>query len=186
MWVAMTIAMMLPATLRPMLRAADGSAARAWAFAGGFVSVWLLAGIPGYLLMTAITWTPFWIAAAWLVAGSYQLTPVMHRQLRSCRSIRFRGNALTYGVRQGVRCVASCGPLMLAVMVTAMALPGTVPPLLALVAATALLCWQNQPTVAPRAIAAVGIVMVLLASCGYVVMGGGGGTTHHSADTSTS
>lgn len=186
MWLAMTVAMMLPTTVRPMLRAASGSPARAWAFTGGFCAVWFAAGVPAYLLMNAITWTPFWIAAAWLVAGVYQLTPSMHRLMRSCRSIRYDGSAVSFGTRQGLRCVASCGPLMIAVMVTAMALPGTVLPLLALVAITALMCWQNQPSTAPRAIAVVGMSMLLLAAGGYVLMGGGGAAAHHSAGSSTS
>ena len=185
MWAAMSVAMMLPTTVRPMLRAADGSAARAWEFTGGFVAVWLAAGVPAFVLMSAITWTPFWIAVAWLVAGAYQLTPFMHRQLRACRAIAFRNNAATYGMRQGVRCVLSCGPLMIAVMVTAMTLPGMLLPLLALVAMTALLCWQNQPSVAPRAVAAVGIAMLLVAAGGFVMLGGGG-SAHHSTGVSTS
>jgi len=74
-------------------------------------------------------------------------------------------------------------------MVTAMALPGTVLPLLALVAVTALLCWEKQPGVASRAIASVGMAMLLVAAGGFV-LAGGGGAAHHSdgvsAGTSTS
>lgn len=189
MWVAMAVAMMVPTTLRPMMRAADGSVARAWAFAAGFVAVWLLAGVPAYLLMNAIAWTPFWIAAAWFTAGLYQLSPVMQRSMATCRSVRFDGDATRYGIRQGARCVASCWPVMLAVMVTVMALPGTLLPLLALVGVTVLLCWEKQPAIAPRAIASVGMAMLLLAAGGFVLLGNGGhdGAGHHSsAGTSTS
>jgi len=185
MWVAMSIAMMVPTVLRPMMRAADGSVARAWSFLAGFIAVWLVAGIPTYVVMNAIDWTPFWIAATWFIAGAYQVTPFMHRQLGTCRSIRYDGDATGYGVRQGLRCVASCWPVMLAVMVTAMALPGTVLPLLALVAVTALLCWEKQPGVASRVIASVGMAMLLVAAGGYV-LAGGGGAAHHSDGTSTS
>lgn len=185
MWVAMSVAMMVPTVLRPMMRASDGSVARAWAFVVGFVAVWVAAGVPTYLVMNAIAWTPFWIAATWFVAGLYQLTPVMHRHLGTCRSVRYQGDAVEYGMRQGLRCVASCWPVMLAVMVTAMALPGTILPLLALVAVTALLCWEKQPGVAPRAIASVGMAMLLVAAGGYV-LAGGGGAAHHSDGTSTS
>lgn len=185
MWAAMSIAMMVPTVLRPMMRAADGSVARAWSFLAGFVVVWLVAGVPTYLVMNAIDWTPFWIAATWFVAGAYQVTPFMHRQLGTCRSVRYDGDATQYGVRQGLRCVASCWPVMLAVMITAMALPGLVLPLLALVAVTALLCWEKQPGVASRAIASVGMAMLLLAAGGYVLVGGGG-AAHHSDGTSTS
>jgi hypothetical protein len=154
MWVAMSVAMMVPTVLRPMLRAADGSPTRAWSFLAGFVVVWLAAGVPTYWVMNAITWTPFWIAAAWFVAGLYQVTPMM-------------------------RCVASCWPVMLAVMVTAMALPGVVLPLLALVAVTALLCWEKEPGTTRRAITSVGMAMLLVAAGGYV-LAGGGGAAHHS------
>ncbi len=185
MWMAMSIAMMIPTTLRPMLRASDGSVARAWQFLGGFVAVWLLAGPPAYLIMGAVDWTTAWIAAVWLLAGAYQVTPLMHRHLTTCRSVRFDGDATRFGLRQGVRCVASCWPVMLAVMVTAMALPGTVLPLLALVAVTALLCWEKEPGTTSRSVAAVGMAMLLLAAGGAVVLGGGG-TDHHSAGSSTS
>jgi len=185
MWLAMSVAMMVPTVARPLMRAADGSVGRAWAFVAGFVAVWLLAGVPTYIVMAAVEWTPFWLAAAWIVAGAYQLTPVMQRQLRTCRSIRYDGDAARYGVQQGWRCVASCWPLMVAVMVTVMAIPGTVAPLLVLVSVTALLCWEKHPAAAPRAIAALGIAMLLLAGGAYVTLGGGSGHPHASG-TSTS
>ena len=186
MWVAMAVAMMLPTVLRPMLRAADGSVARAWLFVAGFTAVWLVAGVPTFLLINAIAWTPFWIAVAWFAAGAYQLSPLMQRSLATCRSVRFDGDPAAYGMRQGVRCVTSCWPVMLAVMVTVMAIPGTVVPLLALVGVTALLCWEKQPGVAPRAIASVGMAMLLLAAGGFVLLGNGGGAAHHASGTSTS
>jgi len=185
MWLAMSIAMMVPTTLRPMMRAADGSVARAWQFLGGFVAVWLVAGLPTYLVMGAVEWTTGWIAAAWVLAGAYQLTPWMQRQLMTCRSVRFDGDPMAFGFRQGVRCVASCWPVMLAVMVTAMSLPGTVLPLLALVAVTALLCWEKLPGTSARSVAAVGLA-ILLVAVGGVVLLGGGGSDHHSAGSSTS
>ena len=67
-----------------------------------------------------------------------------------------------------------------------MALPGIVLPLLALVAVTALLCWEKQPGTTARAVASVGMAMLLLAAGGAVVLGGGGGAAHHSTGTSTS
>jgi predicted metal-binding membrane protein len=183
MWAAMTIAMMIPTVVRPMLRAADGSVARAWTFLAGFATVWLAAGVPTFVVMNAIAWTPFWLAAAWFAAGAYQLTPVMHRHLGTCRSVRFRGDPLAYGLRQGWRCVASCWPVMLAVMVTAMALPGTALPLLALVAVTALLCWEKEPGTTRRAVTGVGMAMLLVAA-GAFALAGGGGAVHHSDEVS--
>ena len=185
MWAAMTVAMMIPTVLRPLLRAADGSPTRAWTFLAGFAAVWLAAGVPTFVVMNAIEWTPFWIAACWFAAGVYQLTPAMHRHLGTCRSVRFDGEPLAYGLRQGWRCVASCWPVMVAVMVTAMALPGTVVPLLALVAVTALLCWEKEPGTTRRAVAAVGMAMLLTAAGGFA-LAGGGGSVHHGDGTSVS
>jgi predicted metal-binding membrane protein len=185
MWAAMSVAMMIPTALRPMMRAAQGSVRGAWQFVAGFLAVWLVAGVPTFVVMSAVDWTAGWIAAAWVLAGAYQLTPVMQRNLTTCRSIRFTGDPAAYGVRQGLRCVASCWPVMLAVMVTAMALPGTVAPLLALAAVTVLLCWEKQPGTTGRAVAAVGMAMLLVAAGGAVLLGGGG-AAHHSSGTSTS
>jgi predicted metal-binding membrane protein len=186
MWVAMTAAMMVPATLRPLRRAAEGSTARAWAFVAGFAGVWLAAGPVAFVLMTSIAWTPAWIAFAWVVAGAYQLTPVMRRFAVDCRSVPYSGHALRYGVRQGARCLGSCGPVMLAAMVTAMALPSTVAALAVLVAATVAICWQKQPRTSGRAVAALGLAFVL-AGTGILVLGGSGAAGHHtSAGTSRS
>lgn len=186
MWLAMSVAMMIPTVFRPMMRAAQGSVSGAWRFVAGFVAVWIIAGPATYLVMNAIEWTNAWVAASWVLAGAYQLTPFMQRNLTTCRSIRFAGDPTGYGLRQGLRCVASCWPVMLAVMVTVMALPGTILPLAALVGATVLLCWEKQPGVAPRAIASVGMAMLLVAAGGAVLLGGGSGAAHHSTGTSTS
>jgi predicted metal-binding membrane protein len=187
MWLAMCVAMMIPTALRPMMRAAQGSVAGAWRFTAGFLAVWTVAGLPTYVVMNSVEWTAGWIATTWVLAGAYQLTPLMQRNLTTCRSVRFAGDPTAYGARQGLRCVASCWPVMLAVMVTAMALPGTVLPLVALVAVTALLCWEKQPGTTARAVASVGMAMLLVAAGGAVLFGGGGGgEAHHSTGTSTS
>lgn len=179
MWVAMSVAMMVPTTVRPMMRAAAGSSRRAWLFLGAYVAVWLAAGVPAYLVMNAIAWTPFWIALVWIAAGLYQVTPGMHRLVRSCSSVRFTGDPLAYGVRQGVRCVASCAPVMLAVMVTAMSLPGLVLPLALLLGLTVLLCWEKEPSTPRQALMGVGMAMILMAVLGAMVLGGGGAVHLH-------
>ena len=178
MWMAMAVAMMLPTVLRPMMRAAEGSPVRAWQFVAGFVGLWALVGVPAYALMNAIEWTTFWIALAWIAAGLYQVTPVMHRFVRSCSGVTYTGSPMPYGVRQGIRCVASCSPVMLAAMVTAMALPGFVAPILVLVALTAFLCWEKQPSASRQVMTAVGMGMIVLAVTGVMVFGGGGGHLH--------
>jgi predicted metal-binding membrane protein len=178
MWAAMSVAMMLPTVTRPMMRAADGSAARAWTFVGGFLAVWLAAGVPAYLLMNSVQWTPFWIALTWIVAGAYQMLPLQHRLVRSCSAVPYVGHALRYGARQGIRCVTSCAPIMLAAMVTAMALPGFVAPVVVLLGVTVLLCWEREPSTPRQAMAVVGMVLMLAAVAGVMLLGSGGGHLH--------
>lgn len=178
MWVAMSVAMMIPTVTRPMMRAADGSAARAWTFLGAFLAVWLIAGVPAYLLMSALQWTPFWIALAWIVAGAYQVLPLQHRLVKSCSSVPFTGRAVDYGARQGIRCVTSCAPIMLAAMVTAMALPGFVAPVLVLLGLTALLCWEREPSTPRQAMVVVGMVLILTAVAAVMMFGSGAGHLH--------
>lgn len=178
MWVAMSIAMMLPTVTRPMMRAAEGSPRRAWIFLSTFVLVWLVAGIPAYLLMNALQWTPFWIALAWIVAGLYQVLPMQHRLARSCSSVAYTGGAVDYGLRQGVRSVASCAPIMLAAMVTAMVLPGFIAPVALLLGITVLLCWEREPSTPRQAMVGVGMAMMLLAVAGVMPFGSGAGHLH--------
>lgn len=178
MWGAMSVAMMLPTVTRPMMRAADGSVARAWTFLGAFLAVWLVAGVPAYLLTGALQWTPFWIALAWIAAGAYQVLPLQHRLVRSCSSVPYAGHALAYGTRQGLRCVAACAPIMLAAMVTAMALPGFVAPVLLLLGLTVLLCWEREPATPRQAMVVVGMVLMLTAVAAVMLFGSGAGHLH--------
>lgn len=186
MWAAMTVAMMVPTVLRPLQRAAAGSTPRGLAFVAGFVVVWLVAGVPAYLLMNAAVWTPAWIAIIWMAAGGYQLTPWMLRNMTACHTVPFDGRPLAYGARQGVRCVASCWPVMVAVMVTAMAIPNAVLSLAVLAAVTVVICWEKDPRTNARMVAALGIALLLVGAAGFVTLGGGSGGSHHSMGSSTS
>lgn len=178
MWSAMALAMMVPTATRPLLKAAEGSARRGWTFLAGFLAVWIGAGPLAYAVMAAIEWTPFWIALAWIAAGTYQVTPPVQRLMRSCGSVGYDGRPGRYGVRQGLRCVASCAPVMIAAMATAMALPSLVAPVLVMVALTVLLCWEKRPTTSQRVLTAVGMVMIVAAVLGVMVLGGGAGHAH--------
>lgn len=184
MWLAMCAAMMIPTVTRPMLRAARGGVGGAGSFTAGFLVVWWLAGVPAYLVMESIEWTPAWIAIAWVIAGLYQLSPLMQRN-SGCSGVAFDGRAFAYGLRQGRRCVVSCWPVMVASLVTFMLLPGQVLPVLGMLALTVLLCWEKAPRTSARMIAAVGVAMLLMGSVAFVTAGGGG-STHHSAGVSTS
>ncbi len=178
MWAAMSVAMMLPTVTRPMMRAADGSPARAWSFVGGFLVVWLAAGVPAYLVMNALQWTPFWIALTWIVAGAYQVLPQQHRLVKSCSAVVYSGRASGFGARQGLRCVSACAPIMLAAMVTAMALPGFVAPVLLLLGLTVLLCWEREPSTPRQAMVVVGTTLMLTAVAAVMLFGSGAGHLH--------
>ncbi len=184
MWMAMAIAMMVPTVTRPMQRAASGSSLRAWKFLFGFVLLWVAAELPAYVLMTAITWTPSWIFFAWMVAGAYQLMPWTQGKLRDCRSVRFDGRPVVYGVRQGVRCVLSCGPVMIAIMVTAMTLPNVALSLALLLGATVVICWEKRATTPTAVVVAVGLALVVAGTVGAVTLGGSSGSMHHSTSRS--
>ena len=173
MWLAMAVAMMIPSSTRPLARAASGSAVRGLIFSSGYVAVWAAAGIPALLILRAVTWTPTWIAATWIVAGAYQLTPVMRRHLTNCSSISFHDDPLRYGLRQGLRCVLSCGPLMVAVTVTAMAVPQLWLALAIMVAMTAFICWEKRSSTTARALAATGLAMLVIAGVAWAVAGSG-------------
>lgn len=186
MWLAMTIAMMLPSVLRPMMRAADGGSARALSFAGGFTLAWLVAGVPAYVLLNAVHWTPFWVTASWIAAGLWLLSPLGRRAVGSCGSIPFAGRPARYGLQQGVRCVTSCWLLMIAAMATAMLVGGAVVPLLIMLGVSALVCWEKSPRTSPRAVASVGLALVLAAGGAFVLAGGGPAGHHQETGTSTS
>jgi len=173
MWLAMAVAMMLPSATRPLARAASGSAMRGGIFAIGYVAVWAAMGIPALLILRAVTWTPTWIAATWILAGAYQLTPLMRRHVTTCSSIAFHGDPLRYGLRQGLRCVLSCGPLMVAVTVTAMAVPQLWLALAIMVVMTAFICWEKRSSTTARALAATGLAMLLIAGVAWAVAGSG-------------
>ncbi len=178
MWLAMAVAMMVPSVSRPLARAADGSPLRALAFTAGFVAVWAAAGVPALLLGRAITWTPGALALAWAVAGAWQLLPWVRRQLVTCRSVGYHGNPSAYGLRQGLRCVTSCGPLMIAAGATMMLLPQLWLSMLLLVAVTALVCWQKSPLRSSRTLVVVGMAMLLLGAVSWTLVGNGASAGH--------
>ena len=178
MWLAMAVAMMIPSSTRPLARAASGSAVRGLIFSSGYVAVWAAAGIPALLILRAVTWTPTWIAVSWIVAGAYQLTPVMRRHLTACSGITFHGDPLRYGIRQGFRCAISCGPLMVAVSVTAMAVPQLWLALVILVVMTAFICWEKRSSTTVRALAVSGLAMLMIAGVAWAVAGNGSRASH--------
>ena len=186
MWLAMAVAMMVPSATRPLARAASGSAWRGGTFVAGYVAVWALMGIPALLILRALTWTPTWIAAAWIFAGVYQLTPVMRRHLTNCSAISFHDDPLRYGLRQGLRCALSCGPLMIAISVTAMGVPQLWLALVILVGMTAFICWEKRSSTTTRALAVSGLAMLMIAGVAWAVAGSGSSAGHDMSGMSLS
>lgn len=108
------------------------------------------------------------LAAAFAAAAGWQLTEVKAKRLRACRTVdllpahgRRAGTASArLGLRQGVNCVWSCGPLMLA---TLAATTGRV----ALMAIVAGLAWLEKATRLGRRLArpsAAGLLVIGAAS----------------------
>jgi predicted metal-binding membrane protein len=143
MWAAMMAAMMLPSAApvillaaRPVERpdmATPGAAMRLYALTAGYLLVWITfsagatvlqftlarSGLLTIMMEPASRGLP---AALLVVAGLYQLTPLKHACLRSCRSpLAIFGSrwgssaaqALGTGMRHGSYCLGCCWALML-------------------------------------------------------------------------
>lgn len=135
-WTVMMAAMMLPSAAPLVLlhRTAGpgGGAANSLPLATGYLLVWSVFGVPVYLAqqtlgalaaasMAVADARPYAIAAALLLAGLYQFTPLKEVCLRQCRSPldflmqRWRRGpvgALRLGMEHGAYCVGCCWCLM--------------------------------------------------------------------------
>ncbi len=143
-WAAMMAAMMLPA-VTPVVRlyaraAANGRVAPAGYFVSGYLAVWVLSGVPAYVLwramgmaiMDAEPWALRVAGATLVAAGLYQLSSLKRACLRHCRSpmsFFLRGGrhlgrptgATWAGTVHGLVCLGCCVGLMV-VLVTAAAM----------------------------------------------------------------
>lgn len=146
MWGVMMVGMMLPSAAPAILlyaRVMRGSAgveapaARAYAFAGGYLVAWLAFSAAATLLQWALaeaalvspmmeSSSPRLGAALLIVAGIYQWTPLKERCLTQCRSpATFLTQharpgvtgALRLGILHGLYCVGCCWALMLLLFV---------------------------------------------------------------------
>lgn len=141
-WALMMAAMMLPA-VTPVVRlyqraAGAGRVAPTGFFVLGYLIVWVLSGLPAYLLWQQLamplaegaTWALRIAGAALLAAGIYQLTPVKRACLRHCRSpmsyfLRLRGSldrpggAFRAGLLHAGYCFGCCVALMTVLVVSA-------------------------------------------------------------------
>lgn len=143
-WAVMMAAMMLPA-VTPVVRlydraAATGRVAPTGYFVSGYLAVWILSGLPAYLLwramamplMDAETWALRVAGGTLLAAGVYQVLPLKRACLHHCRSPMsyfFRQRrpltrpvgAARSGAMHGIYCFGCCVGLMV-VLVAAVAM----------------------------------------------------------------
>jgi predicted metal-binding membrane protein len=95
-------------------------------FVAAFVAVWFAVG--GILVASASTIVNpgYWLALVLGVAAAWQVAPVRRRLLRRCTSLRLGHPAgvdadldcARAGLRSGVRCVGTCGPMMAAMVLS--------------------------------------------------------------------
>ena len=133
-WVAMVLAMMLPIVAPYARRVAMRSLwhrrhrAMAW-FVLGYLVVWLAIGAVLVGVLVAVGHThpgPAVLAAALLGAAGWQVSAPRRRVMRRCGALRPtapRGwradrDCADAGLRIGLRCAFTCGPVMLAMAVS--------------------------------------------------------------------
>ena len=139
-WLAMMIAMMLPAMTPVVKLYALASGQRRVAplayFVGGYLALWLLLGVPAYFAWRALNmpmadgadWVARLAGGSFVAAGVWQLTPLKDLCLRNCRSpmsffLRYGGRierplgASRMGATHGLFCVGCCWA-MFVVLVT--------------------------------------------------------------------
>lgn len=142
MWVVMCIGMMLP-TAVPMIFAFNIISKRrrkqgfgnssSYLFIGGYILLWALFGIicwlagEGIMLLIGNRFTSWihtlWgVAAVFLIAGIYQLSPFKDACMRGCQHpLSFimhnwkagAGGALLMGMKHGMECIGCCWALMI-------------------------------------------------------------------------
>lgn len=131
-WTVMMAAMMLPAAAPMIMIFASAQARRGqapfvpvWIFTGGYLLVWLTAGVAAETAshLGAIergAWAPFALGIILIMAGVYQFTPIKRVCLRHCRSpfafvaMHWRDGrlgAVEMGVLHGVFCLGCCWAL---------------------------------------------------------------------------
>lgn len=144
MWLVMVLAMMLPVLLPMALRrsataSGPGPLGASTRFVLADLAVWLLAGIPAYVLLVAFqTWVPqpssraIRVAAAIvLVAGAYGFSRFKLRARQECCAgvsgvpaccapVRTARQDWSAGLRHGLQSLACCGPLMIALLMVGM------------------------------------------------------------------
>ncbi|GGP17643.1 copper chaperone [Silvimonas iriomotensis] len=133
--VLMLLAMMAPRWLMPLrhvaFRSLHARRLRAMAlFVMGWLALWLLAGWPLWLLPARVEAPPAVVMGLFVLAALWHAVPLRQRSLARCHRTqplalsgwRADADCIRYGAQQGVDCLISCGPLMLALAVAPPAL----------------------------------------------------------------
>ncbi len=181
MWMAMMVPMMLP-SLIPMVSRyrrsvpADGLRRHGLTVLVGlgYFTAWAGVGVVAYgvsagFMAMQMTWEPvgWWLpgaaGVALLVAGAAQLTDWKARQLALCREGSdadchlgaTESSAFRHGLELGLSCGRSCGPLMLALVVTGMAEP------LAMAAVTLAITAERLAPAPLRVVRLVGLALLV-------------------------
>lgn len=133
-WTVMVAAMMLPVVATQVRGVAVRSVwsrrhRSALAFLVGFLAVWFaVGGLAVAIPVAGGSPAPsgLWTAGALLLAAGWHVSPVRRRVLRRCGAVRLgptTGSAADLdcaraGLRSGLRCVVTCGPMMVAMVVS--------------------------------------------------------------------
>ena len=137
MWAVMMIGMMLPSSApavflyTSLVRRNEGSErilARVFAFATGYLVVWIIFGLIATALQLGLTkaslLSPMMeLRSRWfggvlvLIAGAYQFTPWKRKCLECCRCPVDHTRAFESGMRNGLSCLGCCWALMLLLFV---------------------------------------------------------------------
>ena len=133
----------------------------------GVLAVWLVLGlatsvIPVIVPTATASGAPVAFVAIWLVAAAWQLTPWKWTALRRCHGVRVprrEGDGWArarMGALHGAWCVASCGPAMVAMVLTGH-------PLLLMIGLTVGLATERVATRPVRGFRLVGVATTILA-----------------------
>jgi predicted metal-binding membrane protein len=131
-WALMVAAMMLP-VVAPLVRTValrslwTRRQRSAGAFLAGYVVLWVAVGavlLAPLVALDAYPLGPAWLVGMLLVAAGWQVSAPRRRLLRRCGSLRMGAadgtaadvDCARAGVRSGARCLATCGPPMLAML----------------------------------------------------------------------
>ena len=158
MWLAMVLAMSPLLLLREVSHLWHGSLRRTrrrtlLVFTSGYALVWLLAALLAVPSAQAVAGSPVPIAATALAVAVWQCSPLRQTCLNVCHRTpplrvfgpAARADAWRHGLVTGLACAASCGPVMVLVLLAADA------HLAAMAAATAVLAIERyRPARRPR------------------------------------